>query len=580
MISLQQLNTNSLTQLNFTDNRPSGVRFVWPNAEDITEEITSNVFVLKRKQDIESIIKPNAAAVQFEVDVSNITGATADFGLLPSGVTLAFGAGVYTISGITTVAQYDSVKAPTITVPELFFGSIVVEAAIKYLEDGVAKQQSWEYGLYKPIANLTSTASLSCSANYSIFQSVGMPCTATLECELEDINLVSVATLSSQSKVTYRSPAAVLPVIGSVDLDPTVLPLPSSPQVSVANPNAFGTDEDDQYGTSVDNNGTYFISGAPFEDETDNILSGKAYVHNVSNGNLVYTFDNPNAHGDPLGDNFGYSVGISANYAVVGARFESDGNNSNSGKAYVYDLSDGSLERTLHMPFDLPPANFGSSCAISDTKVIVGAPGADGNGGRAFIFTRSTGSLATTITSLGSNTQTGSSVDIEPGGNYVVGAKGGTAGGKAFFYNGAGTYTLTNPNSPTFDEYGWDVCISSDYVAVVAYNHACYVYDTNTGNLQYTYTLISPVSCDIDENNKLTVGGTTETRVYDLDDGGKVVQKMTNPNADTTDTNDLFANSVGMANSATKLTVVVGAPREDATNNNAGYAYVYDFGDV
>lgn len=54
---------------------------------------------------------------------------------------------------------------------------------------------------------------------------------------------------------------------------------------------------------------------------------------------LLHTLDNPNAYGTPASDNFGYSVAISGNYAIVGAYGEDDVGGLNSGKAYIFILS-------------------------------------------------------------------------------------------------------------------------------------------------------------------------------------------------------------------------------------------------
>ena len=53
----------------------------------------------------------------------------------------------------------------------------------------------------------------------------------------------------------------------------------------------------------------------------------------------IQTYNNPNAYGTSADDNFGFSVAISGNYAIVGAYGEDDAGGTYSGKAYVYQIS-------------------------------------------------------------------------------------------------------------------------------------------------------------------------------------------------------------------------------------------------
>ena len=49
--------------------------------------------------------------------------------------------------------------------------------------------------------------------------------------------------------------------------------------------------------------------------------------------------NNPNAYGTSADDYFGISVSVDGNLAVIGARHEGDTGGTNSGKAYVYQIS-------------------------------------------------------------------------------------------------------------------------------------------------------------------------------------------------------------------------------------------------
>ncbi len=63
------------------------------------------------------------------------------------------------------------------------------------------------------------------------------------------------------------------------------------------------------------------------------------YLFNVTTGALLLTLDNPNAYGTSASDQFGQQVSMSGNYAIVTASAEDDAGGTESGKAYIYKLS-------------------------------------------------------------------------------------------------------------------------------------------------------------------------------------------------------------------------------------------------
>jgi len=116
-------------------------------------------------------------------------------------------------------------------------------------------------------------------------------------------------------------------------------PLTVTLSKTLDNPNAFSTSAGDQFGYSVSISDNYAIVGALGEDDSDGSGSGKAYIFDITTGNLVATLDNPNAFSTSAGDQFGYSVSIDGNYAIVGAYQEDDASGDLSGKAYIFELS-------------------------------------------------------------------------------------------------------------------------------------------------------------------------------------------------------------------------------------------------
>ena len=59
----------------------------------------------------------------------------------------------------------------------------------------------------------------------------------------------------------------------------------------------------------------------------------------MTTGSLLHTLHNPNAYGTSANDQFGRAVAISGTYAVVGAYGERDSGGTESGKAYLYQIS-------------------------------------------------------------------------------------------------------------------------------------------------------------------------------------------------------------------------------------------------
>ena len=160
------------------------------------------------------------------------------------------------------------------------------------------------------------------------------------------------------------------------------------------NPNAYGTSDGDAFGVSSAISGDRAIVGAWWDDYSGGIRSGKAYIYNVTTGALLHTLDNPNGYGTRENDWFGFSVAISGNYAVVGAYQEDDAGGTESGKAYIFDVSTGALVKTLDNPNAYGTSagdKFGFSVSISGNRVIVSSEEEDDAGGttssKAYIFT-------------------------------------------------------------------------------------------------------------------------------------------------------------------------------------------------
>ena len=295
------------------------------------------------------------------------------------------------------------------------------------------------------------------------------------------------------------------------------------------NPTAYSTSAGDLFGGSVAISGNYAIVGAHYENDAGGNTSGKAYIFDVTSGALVHTLDNPNAFGTSFLDQFGWSVAISGNYAIVGTWYEGDAGGNNSGKAYIFDVTTGALLFTLDNPNAYGTSandQFGESVAISGNYAIVSARQEDDaggdNSGKAYIFDVTTGALVHTLDnptaySTSDNDNFGTSVAIS--GNYaIVGAyfeddAGGNTSGKAYIFNvitGALLYTLDNPNAYSTsagDNFGRSVAIDGNYTIV----GACQEGDAGGGQSgkAYVFEIKAEVDSSLNVTGSLTTNGTT-----------------------------------------------------------------------
>ena len=175
------------------------------------------------------------------------------------------------------------------------------------------------------------------------------------------------------TRTTGKQRGAVLPVVAVI----TLLALSSIAQVAHAastvttltTPNPFVIG---QFGGSVAISGTTVVVGAPGEKVGIFGGAGNAYLFDATSGTLISALTNPNPQ---LGGDFGHSVAISDTTVVVGAPGEKVGGNSGHGRVYLFDATTGDPISTLTSPNPLG-GSFGASVGVfvDDVTVVVGAP--------------------------------------------------------------------------------------------------------------------------------------------------------------------------------------------------------------
>ncbi|MCH7701680.1 MAG: SEL1-like repeat protein [Planctomycetes bacterium] len=127
----------------------------------------------------------------------------------------------------------------------------------------------------------------------------------------------------------------------------------------------------DHLGWSVAISGNTAIVGAPDKSKAGGYRSGAAYVFDTTTGDQLLKLTASDA---AMGDDFGWSVAITGNIAVVGDRTNTHVG-IQSGAAYVFDTTTGKQLFKLAPSDGVKGDLFGCSVAISGNIAVVGASG-------------------------------------------------------------------------------------------------------------------------------------------------------------------------------------------------------------
>jgi len=145
----------------------------------------------------------------------------------------------------------------------------------------------------------------------------------------------------------------------------------------------------DQYGYTISLDGDLAFIGTPFDDD-NGFESGSVYIYTRIAG--LWTVEKKiTAYDGEPGDQFGWSVALSAGSALIGARFDDD-EAFNSGSAYLYNRT----AQTWHMKQKFTASDaavndqFGWTVALDDQTAVIGARFNDDmgiNSGSAYVYT-------------------------------------------------------------------------------------------------------------------------------------------------------------------------------------------------
>jgi outer membrane protein assembly factor BamB len=222
--------------------------------------------------------------------------------------------------------------------------------------------------------------------------------------------------------------------------------------------------------------------------------SGKAYIYNLDNGQLIKTINNPNATAafDSPGDRFGNKISMYGAYIAISSY---DEGGTDTGVVYVYNTS-GTLLRTITPPstsqFGIELKLYNSKLAISDNSTSVRT---------VRIYDASNGSL---LLSIPDPTSTGNQGDgfghkLAMQGNYIAIAD--QYRSKVYIFNvnsGSLIRTFDNPSlSSTI--FARSVAQSESYT-IIGGDNCAYVFDTSSG------VLLSTIAATDSTNNIISYG--------------------------------------------------------------------------
>ncbi|MEA1981926.1 MAG: FG-GAP repeat protein, partial [Campylobacterota bacterium] len=347
--------------------------------------------------------------------------------------------------------------------------------------------------------------------------------------------------------------------------------------------------------------------GAKNTTEGSEISAGSAYLFVKDEQGDITQKAKLVASDGQANDNFGDSVALSDSYIIVGAPNEDD-TNTNAGSVYIFDIN-GSSTQKIQASSPSSDAYFGSSVAISNEYLVVGAEGANGFG-RAYVFKKS-GGVFSQIAELEKSSPVfndlfASSVSISE--NYiVVGAKQDDTlapdAGNAYLYKiqSDDSVTFEDEVSPSDGEdsdfFGASVAVSGNYIVVGAYQEdttasnagSAYVFGIQSDDTALELVKLQASDASIGDNfgnsvaisaDKIVVGAYKKESFiqangsvyqFDIESDGTITQNAKMQASDAQG-DDYFGNSVAISGDY----IVVGAEYEDTQAQNAGSAYIFD----
>lgn len=357
----------------------------------------------------------------------------------------------------------------------------------------------------------------------------------------------------------------------------------------------------DRFTNDIALEGNHLILGATLDDPPLGVDAGSAYIFERQSGAWVQQAwlvapDGVGANPSFLGDQFGASVAINGDTAVVGAIGDVTG--SQFGSAYVFTRigTNWVLDEKLLAPAIYNSGGFGRSVAVDGDTIVVGAPfgtTTNNHSGHVYIYQRGVSgwTLQSRLVQPGGAANFGIDVSLK-GDTLIIGADRATVGGVsnvglAFVFVRSGvTWLQQGRLSPP------DVSDSLGFGHSVAFDAETALIGTNSSGLAYTFTRDAGVWTFEARLTPKYASDTTFGEVVSLHDniaaitalgyGGYVATRTGNAWTMTERVTPAGAASysVGASIATDGAVLVVGCAIDTSQGiETAGAAYVYDLAD-
>ncbi len=367
----------------------------------------------------------------------------------------------------------------------------------------------------------------------------------------------------------------------------------------------------DEFGSSVGISGDNVVIGSQKNDDGGQ-SSGSIYVYEygtswVESTKLI-------AYDDEADDRYGFSVGVSSTTVLTGARLDDDAG-INSGSVYIYDNDSGGwafgLKSSDNDMIDTPTDdNFGFSVSLSWDNAVVssyrdGDYGASSGSARFYGFDGSQwqdfGKVYASTPGLSDNFgfKTAISGDVAIIGAYGDDDKGNNAGAAYIFQKNGPVWSevkkLTAGDGEAYDNFGWSVGVDGDVMAVGAYLDddnanaagAVYIYEYNGSDWALVSKVISSdgggnqyfgSSLDVD-GDMIIVGARSDASQVIGGGAAYIIQKIAGTWSEVAklqpsvpSTNKFFGWSVSISDGV----AMVGATGDAGGGTNSGAVYVFE----
>ena len=357
----------------------------------------------------------------------------------------------------------------------------------------------------------------------------------------------------------------------------------------------------DWFGFSVSLSGDTALIGAVCDDGS----KGSAYVFTF-NGTTWNEQAKLLASDGTAGDEFGYSVSLSGDTALIGAQYDDD-NGQNSGSVYVFDRtgSTWTQQAKLLASDGKENDNFGFSVSLSGDTALIGTPKYWSNGyGSAYVFTRDGTTWTQQVELNASNHAIGDtfgfSVSLTDDTALIgaVRANGnGVSSGSAYVFTRTGTSWIQQAellalDGATGDNFGYSVSLDNNTALISAvwnsdngqYSGSAYVFTRTGSTWAQQAKLLASDGVTWDQfGYSVSLDGDTViigTPKYQSNgDGSAYVFIRTGTTwaqqAELLASNGVIGDTFGFSVSLDGDTALIGAVWANSNGVNAGSAYVF-----